>query len=788
MYNGAPALLFSTRRSSLPCAEYGIGFAAQMGADKERGSAPDARLTPGRKAKGGRRLFRRSRPRNEWVGGLVQFPWEGADHLEPPRVAVWIEVPEGIVVGTAVDSTEIDALVEALREALTEPLSGPPRQPDGLRVAEDRMADAVRLALAGEVPVVTGATPEIEDFEERLREDLEELLDHAPSHFDGGVSAESFERFYATTSELFNAEPWSIVDDVEVLQVDIPSLDVEGACVSICGASSDIQGLMVFPSYDEFDRHYEAALDFDERGPNPGMFVEMILVGFYPEADVPPPMLAEVREHGWPLAGTDVYPLVSCLDGEGFPRETTERDVAVISATAHAMAELFNRHWSLFESQGLPRFTRSYRDEAGHRVKVTVPHLVLDAELEDESFDDFAPSMPAPEPFRPRAARNAPCPCGSGRKYKKCHSRLDEEEHAKERAGDARATELHIRDNALIRRLIKFALSRFEQEWRVHQNDFARLTEMSETQFARPWAVYGFEVRGSTVAEIYRAAHPDRCSEAERRLMDAQGSAWLSVWEVEAVEPGKSIALIDLLSGERRTVRELEGSRNLVKGQALLARVLDHEGLSVLCGPHPVALSPRAADEVVQRTKRRLRRKSATPVERLRDPKIGRYLIRRWEEIAEQTTSTPDQGQGGLADRWPEGLRNMDGESLLLTVDHFDVDAGGTAEVRRRVGALEGARTDRSEDAPSWAILRPDDPDRPSGRATLIGRIEVQDGAVRAETNSANRADALRERIEAACGPLVLHRIREQSDPLALARARATNPAPPEEPSPEEAD
>ena len=754
-----------------------------MGVDEEQGSTPDEMPSSPAHGRGQFQLFRAPRPRNEWVGGFIPFPWEAADYLNPPRVAIWLELPEGLVVGTEVESTESDALVNALRAALTEPLAGPPRRPDALRVADDRMADAVRFALAGEIPVVTGATPEIDDLEERLRNDLEELGDHAPSHFDGGVSAESFERLFRTTSELFTAEPWSIVDDVEVLQVDIPSLDVKGACVSICGASSDIKGLMVLPSYDEFDRHYEAALDFDERRPNAGMFVEMILVGFHPEADVPPSMLAEVREHGWPLAGTDVYPLVSCLDEEGSPREATERDIAVISATAHAIAEIFNRHWDLFESQGLPRFTRSYRDEAWHRVKVTVPHPVLDSELEDEPFDDFAPPMPAPAPFRPRAARNAPCPCGSGRKYKKCHLRKDEEEHAE----IARATAIHILDNALIRRLIKFALSRFEKEWRVYQNDFAQLTEACETQFAWPWAVYGFETLESTVAEIYRDAHPDRCSEAEHRWMDAQRSAWISVWEVEAAEPGKTIDLLDLISGERRTVREIRGSRHVVKRQTLLARVVDHEGVSLMCGPHPMTLSPRAADEVVQRTRRQLRRKSAAPVQRLRDPKIGRYLIRRWEEIVEEASWVHDDGQAGSpADRWPAGLRSTDDAALLFTVDHFDIQAGQTAEVRRRVGALEGARTDPSEDAPSWAILRPEDPGRPSGRATLIGRIEVGDDAMRAETNSVKRADALRERIEAACGPLVRHRIREHSDPLAL--AGEANVRPPEEPSPEEAE
>lgn len=33
--------------------------------------------------------------------------------------------------------------------------------------------------------------------------------------------------------------------------------------------------------------------------------------------------------------------------------------------------------------------------------------------------------MPAAAPFLPPASRNAPCPCGSGRRYKECHGALD---------------------------------------------------------------------------------------------------------------------------------------------------------------------------------------------------------------------------------------------------------------------------------------------------------------------------------------------------------------------------
>ena len=97
---------------------------------------------------------------------------------------------------------------------------------------------------------------------------------------------------------------------------------------------------------------------------------------------------------------------------------------------------------------------------------------------------------------------------------------------------------------------------------------------------------------GRTVADAYRAAHGRRCAPDERRWLDAQRAAWLSVWEVEAVDAGKTLTLHDLLSDERRTVSERSASQTLVRRHAVLGRVVDHEGVSLLCGTHPRPLPP----------------------------------------------------------------------------------------------------------------------------------------------------------------------------------------------------
>ena len=52
---------------------------------------------------------------------------------------------------------------------------------------------------------------------------------------------------------------------------------------------------------------------------------------------------------------------------------------------------------------------------------VTVPRAPLSADIEPDGQEPNEPlSALGPAPVPDQAARNAPCPCGSGRKYKRC--------------------------------------------------------------------------------------------------------------------------------------------------------------------------------------------------------------------------------------------------------------------------------------------------------------------------------------------------------------------------------
>jgi hypothetical protein len=166
---------------------------------------------------------------------------------------------------------------------------------------------------------------------------------------------------------------------------------------------------------------------------------------------------------------------------------------------------------------------------------------------------------------------------------------------------------------------------------------------------------------------------------------------------------------------------------------------------------HPFALPERDAAEVEQRTRGHLRRKRNVPVERLREPKTMRYLIRRFDEAAADLRAGPK-------------LVNNDGDPILLTTDHFDVDPNARAEVARRLAALpevldpEPADEDGSE---RFAFL---------GRSNvLLGQAQLTDRSLQVWTNSVQRADRLRRRIERACKGLLRHRAREHTDPRSVA-------------------
>lgn len=715
---------------------------------------------------------------HEWIGGRFPAPFYVRDREEPyrPELVFWMELPEGFVVGQTVVRPEdtAGAVARTLRNAMTQPGVGAPRRPAAIRVADAATAAEVRAEVGREIPVAVAATPELDALIEHMIETLPPPEDDEPSYFAGGhVSAAAIEKLFAASRRLFAAKPWAVADDTQVIMMDIPALGVEEACVSVIGQLGESHGVLIFPSVDDFEAFWDAA---DSGNLEHGRIASSggwLALNFESATDLPPSMRREAMQHGWPVAGADAYPVVDRRDPDAAPRPLVERDVQIATACALAVADFVADHAAIFESHAPASASESYFDDAGREVRLTAAQDLMEDLDPPDHVEPALDADEAPEPFRPRAGRNAPCPCGSGRKYKKCHLAADEAEHAV-RQSTATA---HVMDDRLVDRLADFARREYGAAWEAFQDAFIDAEEAPG--LAIPWSVYGFAVDGrQTVAEAYLDVHRRRCTPQEQRWLDAQRNAWLSVWEVENAEPGQALTLRDLLSGERRTVRETRASKTLVLRDAVLGRIVDHDGVSLLSSIHPRVLPPFYAAAAVSRARRRLRRRRAVPLDRLRDATFGRHLIRYWEETVDDLD---------YASTAPPRVQNTEGDPLVLTVDHFEFTPEAGPEVAARIGKLDRALREPNDDGTTtYAFLRPDDPARPDGQQTLIGRVQMSRSALLIETNSQARADALRETIEGACGTHIRHRTREQSDPLALARAAGNPPQRPAAPSPEE--
>lgn len=175
-----------------------------------------------------------------------------------------------------------------------------------------------------------------------------------------------------------------------------------------------------------------------------------------------------------------------------------------------------------------------------------------------------------------RTPRNAPCPCGSGRKYKTCC--LAHEEAAIQAS--------RVEERAW-HRIQDWALERHADEHGAGIERFvgpSRELVGAETLVLCSWLHIDYEPgdRGS-FAERY-AARPDLDSE-ERDVAVRIAAARLGLHRVLAVESGEWIDLESVTRGTRVRVRSREISREAVRWDVLLCRVMRGVHEASLWGP-----------------------------------------------------------------------------------------------------------------------------------------------------------------------------------------------------------
>jgi hypothetical protein len=328
--------------------------------------------------------------------------------------------------------------------------------------------------------------------------------------------------------------------------------------------------------------------------------------------------------------------------------------------------------------------------------------------------------------------RNEPCPCGSGRKYKKCCLGT----------GGGVPYTLADRDVAL-QRLLGLVhpddmVAATEHVWGRHLAVVQKwkdpaLLDMAECAL-QGWVCFDQLDDDETLAEHFLENERGLNSGA-RRYIETGRDSIMKLYEVVAVVPGSELTLRDVIDGGEVRVHERSGSRCLHAWDLIAARVMARGASGqpeIDCGLLPLG-------------------------ERVREPLVE-HLQKLRAELDEdelKEASVPIFFDAWIGPGLPT-LVNFDGEKQLITTVHFEVlDAAKLSE------ALGHTPEIRAEQAQLWTWVGVGQQRKePVMRAFL----RLDGGHLRIETNSRERGEAMKALVERVAGAAVKYRITEHQD------------------------
>lgn len=409
-----------------------------------------------------------------------------------------------------------------------------------------------------------------------------------------------------------------------------------------------------------------------------------------------------------------------------------------------------------------------------------------------EGGNDAFDNAPLPQPREtPKVGRNDPCPCGSGKKYKKCCLRGEDATVA------APEDFLHRRIRALIEdlpeQMLRFAGNRLGRG--LIDEAWADFTSGEEEAFDPKsphgpaflsWFFYLWSLESArienrelaakteTVAAAFLAQRRRHLDPLVARYIESCGKALFSFHEVVRVEPGRGFALRDLMRERETFVMERSGSSNARPGDLMFAQIVTIDGLALIEGWGPVVFEPGDKPAIIA-LRKSIRGEHDAFSEALLDAHdtelIGLYL-----DLAERR----------LNPALPK-LQNTDGDPLEHHTMVFGVSdppaAAAALDAARLDGGEEIVRDDAGREGDDrlteadWTWMRAGNAMHKSWDNTTLGRLVLVGGQLKVHVNSRARAERGKALVKSLLGDNAKYRVTEiASTEAMLAEARSRPP------------
>lgn len=349
--------------------------------------------------------------------------------------------------------------------------------------------------------------------------------------------------------------------------------------------------------------------------------------------------------------------------------------------------------------------------------------------------------------------RNDPCPCGSGRKYKKCCLARQQDESRREAAArSARERRNEVVGHALgwLRRhhsdALFAALEEFESAAAV---DDGRPLSESEDEYFRMQALEWTLAEGTTEIDGREVRLRDLVLEAGI-VLEADQRLWLErateepikLWKIVGVRPGEGLELQDLLDEGAETVwtTERSGSRTLRRTEVIAARLArwnDGWEIAIL-----YSIPDQDVLNLVSRIEDEVGTGGADPHQARR---VGRLIRDDWVRLFTRRQPIPDVIDSG-------------GDPIELTTDHWQVT--DEDELKRRLAAEPDVVGTREK---GWSRLQ--DPAAETTRTLLDLNPGKRPDRLEVFARTRKLADEGRSWLEGVAGRSLRFLTREIVDP-----------------------
>ena len=174
--------------------------------------------------------------------------------------------------------------------------------------------------------------------------------------------------------------------------------------------------------------------------------------------------------------------------------------------------------------------------------------------------------------------RNDPCPCGSGKKYKKCCLALDQKQARQIRSLDSPAQWMNFYWDKITGQMDSLVADQIDvigQRWGAPLSQAPYLSHLQE---------YALLDAGQNEAQL-KALLTEGDSPLDERLsnlVNALMSSHLSCYEVKACRRGEYIEVEDRISGTTHVVPDADLSQHLEPMEAFVGRLVSNEETKLL--------------------------------------------------------------------------------------------------------------------------------------------------------------------------------------------------------------